>query len=69
MSPDDARTLVIDRANDYRSQKERINESRQLLVEALREATQAGVPELRLCRDAGLARMSVRRWLGKSPRK
>lgn len=69
MSPDQARALVVDRAREYRAQKTRTVESRELLVEALKEAAQAGVPELRMCKDADLSRMSVRRWLGKSPRK
>lgn len=68
MSPDEARTLVIDRAKDYHDQKARTAQVRNELVEALKQAQTLGVPELRLSREAKLSRMSIRRWLGKSSR-
>lgn len=59
---------VCEQADTWRASVAQAKTDRDLLVDAIREAQNAGVPELRIAREAKLHRMSMRRWLGKVKR-
>jgi len=58
-------TNVKTAAARWKRAKAKVETERALLVEAANAAHDAGVSETQLAREAGVDRMTVRRWLGK----
>ena len=64
---DDVVQVVRDRLQDLRDAEDLRKQARDSLVLAVRDANADGVSEVQLAKMTGYARMTIRRWLGKSP--
>ena len=62
---DDLVSVVVERADAWRSSVEQTKEARDSLVSSLHQACGNGVPEYALAKETGLHRHTIRRWLGK----
>ncbi len=60
---------VSARLQDLQDAENIRKQARDALVSAVRDAYEDGVSEVKLAKTTGYTRMSIRRWLGKSPAK
>lgn len=64
-TPDQYRAAVAVWADTHAANRRRLQESRDELRDAVREAIKAGVTEVEAARLSGVTRMTIRKWVGK----